>query len=140
LGEIAAANPQTINTTMAGGASAFVNVSPAFSWSAMARLGWLASPTTLLYPTGGYTGDAINVNASAFAGGAMANFSSYNVLSGWTVGPGIEARIADGWSTKLEYRYSEYGTQTLLPSVTLQPSTHTVRLGLAYKFPVPTSS
>ena len=140
LGEIAAANPQTINTTMASGASAFVNVSPAFSWSAMARLGWLASPTTLLYATGGYTGEAINVNASAFAGGAMANFSSYNVLSGWTVGPGIEARIADGWSTKIEYRYSEYGTQTLLPGVTLQPSTHTVRLGLAYKFPVPTSS
>jgi opacity protein-like surface antigen len=44
---------------------------------------------------------------------------------------------ADGWSTKLEYRYSEYGTQTLLPGVTLQPSTHTVRLGLAYMFPVP---
>jgi outer membrane immunogenic protein len=140
LGEIAAANPQTTNSIMAGGASTFVTVSPAFSWSAMARLGWLASPTTLLYATGGYTGEAINTNASAFAGGAMANFSSYNVLSGWTVGPGIEARIADGWSTKLEYRYSEYGTQTLLPGVTLQPSTHTVRLGLAYKFPVPSSS
>jgi outer membrane immunogenic protein len=140
LGEIAAANPQTTNITMAGGASAFVNVSPAFSWSAMARLGWLASPATLLYAVGGYTGEAINTNASAFAGGAMANFSSYNVLSGWTVGPGIEARIADGWSTKLEYRYSEYGTQTLLPGVTLQPSTHTVRLGLAYKFPVPSLS
>ena len=137
LGEIAAANPQTTLTTAAGGASAFVNVSPAFSWSAMARLGWLATPSTLLYAVGGYTGEAINTNAVAFAGGAMANFSSYNVLSGWTVGPGVEARIADGWSTKLEYRYSEYGTQTLLPGVTLQPSTHTVRLGLAYKFPVP---
>ncbi len=139
LGEIAAANPQTTLTTSAGGASAFVNISPAFSWSAMARLGWLASPATLLYAVGGYTGEAVNTNAAAFAGGATANFSSYNVLSGWTVGPGIEARIADGWSTKLEYRYSEYGTQSLLPGVTIQPSTHTVRLGLAYKFPVPTA-
>jgi outer membrane immunogenic protein len=103
----------------------------------MARLGWLANPSTLLYAVGGYTGEAVNTNAVAFAGGAMANFSSYNVLNGWTVGPGVEARIADGWSTKLEYRYSEYGTQTILPGVTLQPSTHTVRLGLAYKFPVP---
>jgi outer membrane immunogenic protein len=137
LGEIAAANPQTTLTTAAGGASTYVNISPAFSWSAMARLGWLASPATLVYAVGGYTGEAVNTNAAAFAGGAAANFSSYNVLSGWTVGPGIEARIADGWSTKLEYRYSEYGTQTLLPGVTIQPSTHTVRLGLAYKFPVP---
>ena len=137
LGEIAAANSQTTLTTAAGGASAFVNISPVFSWSAMARLGWLATPSTLLYAVGGYTGEAVNTNAVAFAGGAMANFNSFNVLSGWTVGPGIEARIADGWSTKLEYRYSEYGTQTILPGVTLQPSTHTVRLGLAYKFPVP---
>jgi outer membrane immunogenic protein len=140
LGEIMAANPQTTLATAAGGASAFVSISPAFSWSAMVRLGWLATPATLLYAVGGYTGEAVNINAAAFAGGAMATFNSYNVLSGWTVGPGVEARIADGWSTKLEYRYSEYGTQTLLPGVTLQPSTHTVRLGLAYKFPIPTQS
>jgi len=51
-----------------------------------------------------------------------------------------QARIVDGWSSKLEYRYSEYGTQTIVPGITVQPSTHTIRLGLAYKFPVPTSS
>lgn len=140
LGEIVAANPQATLTTAAGGASAFVNISPTFSWSAMGRLGWLATPATLLYAVGGYTGEAVNTNASAFAGGATATFNSYNVFSGWTVGPGVEARIADGWSTKLEYRYSEYGTQTLLPGITIQPSTHTVRLGLAYKFPIPTQS
>jgi outer membrane immunogenic protein len=140
LGEIVAANPQATLAIGAGGASAFVNISPVFSWSAMGRLGWLPTPATLLYAVGGYTGEAVNTNGSAFAGGATATFNSFNVFSGWTVGPGVEARIADGWSTKLEYRYSEYGTQTLLPGITIQPSTHTVRLGLAYKFPIPTQS
>jgi len=137
LGEIAVANPQSTLSVSAGGAGTMVNVSPSFSWSAMARLGWLASPSTLLYAVGGYTGEAVNINATAFGGGGSAGFSSYNMLSGWTAGPGVEARIADGWSTKLEYRYSEYGTQTVLPGITVQPSTHTIRLGLAYKFPIP---
>jgi outer membrane immunogenic protein len=139
LGEIAVANPQATLSVTAGGAGALVNVSPTYSWSAMARLGFLASPSTLLYAVGGYTGEGVNVNATALGGGG-ANFSSYNVLSGWTVGPGVEARIAGGWSSKLEYRYSEYGTQTILPGITVQPSTQTIRLGIAYKFPVPASS
>jgi outer membrane immunogenic protein len=139
LGEIAVANPQATLSVTAGGAGALVNVSPTYSWSAMARLGFLASPSTLLYAVGGYTGEGVNVNATALGGGG-ANFSSYNMLSGWTVGPGVEARIAGGWSTKLEYRYSEYGTQTILPGITVQPSTQTIRLGIAYKFPVPASS
>jgi opacity protein-like surface antigen len=42
--------------------------------------------------------------------------------------------IAGGWSTRLEYRYSQYETRTLLSGVTIQPSTHTARAGLAYKF------
>jgi outer membrane immunogenic protein len=137
LGEIAAANPQSTLSVTAGGAGASVNVSPNFSWSAMARLGWLATQSTLLYAVGGYTGESVTSNATAFAGGASATVSTNSMLSGWTVGPGIEARIADGWSSKLEYRYSEYGTQTVVPGITVQPSTHTVRLGLAYKFPVP---
>jgi outer membrane immunogenic protein len=137
LGEIAAANPQSTLSVSAGGAGASVNISPNFSWSAMARLGWLATQSTLLYAVGGYTGESVTSSATAFAGGTGATFSTNTMLSGWTVGPGIEARIADGWSSKLEYRYSEYGTQTVVPGITVQPSTHTVRLGLAYKFPVP---
>jgi len=44
--------------------------------------------------------------------------------------------IAKNWSTRLEYRYSQFETRTLLSGVTLQPSTHTVRAGLAYRFGV----
>ena len=124
LGEIAVANPQSTLSVSAGGAGTMVNVSPSFSWSAMGRLGWLASPSTLLYAVGGYTGEAVNINATAFGGGGSAGFSSYNMLSGWTAGPGVEARIADRWSTKLEYRYSEYGTQTVLPGITAALHAH----------------
>jgi outer membrane immunogenic protein len=63
---------------------------------------------------------------------------SNDTLSGWTVGPGVETVIFGGWSTKLEYRYSQYETRSMLGGGTsIQPSTHTVRAGLAYKFGVP---
>ena len=52
------------------------------------------------------------------------------------VGPGLEFMIAPGWSTRLEYRYSQFETRALQSGVTLQPSDHTVRAGLAYKFGV----
>jgi opacity protein-like surface antigen len=46
--------------------------------------------------------------------------------------------IFGGWSTRLEYRYSQYETRSMLGGgASIQPSTHTVRAGLAYKFGVP---
>ena len=57
---------------------------------------------------------------------------------GWTVGAGIEAPVAPGWSTKIEYLYSRFGTS----GVTFAPggqrfesdlSTHQLRVGLNYR-------
>ena len=45
----------------------------------------------------------------------------------------LELMIAPGWSTRFEYRYSQFESRTLSNGIGLQPSTHTVRAGLAYK-------
>ena len=103
------------------------------------RLGWLATPTLLLFGTGGlaYGGvsasssDALNVSNSWIRSGNW----SYNSLSGswnwansallsttaatgnysdtlvgWTVGGGVEWMFMPGWSAKLEALYYDLGS------------------------------
>ncbi|WP_422000528.1 outer membrane protein [Reyranella sp.] len=117
------------------GAVAGVNQYAGLGWAVLARTGFLASPTTLLYLTGGYTGLVINTSSYASGFGATANFSGSSTVNGWTVGPGFETMLADNLSAKLEYRYSQYGTANVPgTAIAMQPSTHAVRAGLTYRF------
>jgi len=134
MGDLTWPGMQSVLTAGAGGASATVTSHTNMSWTLAARLGWLATPSTLLYALGGYTNQS--VTTTGYAGHGRTIFSSEDRLSGFTVGPGFEVMIAKGWSTRLEYRYSQFETRTLLSGVTMQPSSHTVRAGLAYRFGV----
>ena len=77
------------------------------------------------------------------AGVAFANstFSSSTAAvshlhTGWTVGAGVEFMLADHLSANVEYRYSDYGTQTYQTSTknNVHLTDSTVRLGLNYHF------
>jgi outer membrane immunogenic protein len=74
------------------------------------RVGVLASPTVLLYATGGlaYGG----VNSSETIGAPAFGFSNTNTSVGWTVGAGIEGAIGGNWTAKLEYLYMDLGTSS----------------------------
>lgn len=135
MGDLTWAGLQSTATTSAGNAVATVASRENMSWSVLARLGFLPTPSTLLYAAGGYTGATFTTTATAAAGGTSAFFSQDNALSGWTVGPGVEVRIADGWSTRVEYRYTQFG-QAWANGAGIQPSMQTVRAGLSYKFGV----
>jgi outer membrane immunogenic protein len=100
------------------------------SWdaSARARVGYLVSPSVLLYATGGPAwihleststcanfGVALNVRScfSVTAGGQLftqAVITDSTTKIGWTLGGGVEAMIGSGWSVRADYRYSDYGT------------------------------
>jgi high affinity Mn2+ porin len=98
----------------------------------------------LFYTTGGlaWTYDQFNrttINPGATgnppAGAAEAVFGG---RIGWTVGGGVEAPIAPGWSAKAEYLYAQFGNtgiafpasgQTFTSNLSLQE----VRLGLNYR-------
>jgi outer membrane immunogenic protein len=82
------------------------------------RLGFLATPSFLLYGTGGLayggthsvTAEEANLVGTAntvqgFGGG---NFGQ--VRAGWTVGAGGEWMFAPNWSAKLEYLYYDLGS------------------------------
>ncbi len=117
------------------GASASVSSRANLSWSALIRAGVLPSPSTLIYLLGGYSGMNLNTSGTALAGGMLATFSRNDVFNGWTIGTGVETRLSGGWSTKIEYRYSQFESRTLSgTALAIQPSIHAVRVGLSYKF------
>ncbi|WP_036280740.1 outer membrane protein [Methylocystis sp. ATCC 49242] len=125
------------------------------------RLGWLFTPTLLVYGTGGlaYGGVTSNVslvgaetpaagpnNGVWFSNGA---FSDTRV--GWTAGGGVEWMFMPNWSAKVEYLYYDLGrvTYAMAPIVQTFPAapywTHfpgastrfngnIVRAGLNYHF------
>lgn len=123
----------TLNVTAPGG-GAFLSAEQNRQWSVMARAGYLPVPSTLLYAAGGYSQLNVHATASAqLAGGGSLFASNDQTFSGFTVGPGIETVITGGWTTRLEYRYSQF-EQKNVSGVSFQPSNHTIRAGLSYKF------
>jgi len=82
------------------------------------RLGFLATPTLLLYGTGGVTWEGVsateNCGSTLFGAGgawclALRNETNSTTLTGWTVGGGAEWKFAANWVARVEYRYSDYG-------------------------------
>jgi outer membrane immunogenic protein len=109
------------------------------TWSVGARLGVLASPSTLLYATGGYTEARFEGSTTLFDDPDF-SFSHDRTFSGWFVGGGVDTRLAaSNWFLRLEYRFSQFDTERFfsddeLTRVDFEPTVHSVRTTLTYKF------
>jgi outer membrane immunogenic protein len=68
------------------------------------RLGFVATPTTLVYAKAGYTNTSLE---SAIEGGND-RFELDTNIDGWRIGAGIEQLFGPNAYGKLEYRYSNY--------------------------------
>ena len=78
-------------------------------WSLGARLGWLATPDTLLYVPGGFTQSHYQWDGIIFSWDN--NDTKYSKSSnGWFVGAGIETQLVGNWSLRGEYRYASLGS------------------------------
>ena len=104
------------------------------AWSALGRIGFLPTRSTMIYAVGGYTGQFVSTWGNATLGGTGPSFQRDDYFNGWTAGPGIETVIFGGWTTRLEYRYSQFEERTVVAGATVQPASHTIRAGLSYKF------
>ena len=107
------------------------------AWSVGARLGFLSSPSTLWYATAGYTEAQFDGFVSLFDGDLT--FSRERTFSGYFVGGGVDTRLAaSNWFLRLEYRFSDFGSEHLfrdeLTNIEVDPTIHTARLTLTYKF------
>jgi outer membrane immunogenic protein len=90
------------------------------------RIGY-ALGNWLLYATGGGALARLDTNATAAFGSFSATDNRGETRDGWTLGGGVEAKFARGWSAKIEYLYVDLGsrTTTFLPS---PPISNTSRL------------
>ncbi len=97
------------------------------------RLGWLVTPTFLVYGTGGLGYGGVNATTSIVqveenAAGALSpnpyfsTGSLNNTRVGWTAGGGVEWMFLPNWSLKVEYLYYDLGSV----SYALSPLTTTV--------------
>ena len=109
--------------------------------SLRARLGYAMGPA-LLYLTGGAAFADLHNSALNFAAATRVGHSKD---WGWTLGGGVEYAINNNWTTRLEYRYTDFGKNSfsLAPafggSERAKNTFHTVRLGLTYKFGGPSA-
>ena len=91
------------------------------SWSVGGRLGYLVSPTWLVYGLVAYSETDMKISASikdpfarniAFAGDQPTSASFKTELTGITYGGGTEFEIAKNLHLKLEYRYTDYDSES----------------------------
>jgi outer membrane immunogenic protein len=127
------------------------------TWDAgiRARLGYLITPSVMVFGTGGVAWT--HAEASAHCGSPSfwclpedfnLTSTATKTMTGWSVGGGLEYMIAPNWMLRGEYRYTDYGTfnYVLFPglpagapgadslSATSKLHTSTALFGVAYKF------
>ena len=105
--------------------------------SVRGRFGYAFGPS-LFYVTGGVA--FADLKHDLFVGaGPVERFR--RTETGWTAGAGFEYALSPNWSTRLEYRYTDFGQLTEASAVAApglsyrhDPNFHTVRLGVSYRF------
>lgn len=105
-----------------------------------ARVGYLPTERFMVYATGGAAYGKVKTSVS-YAGFEEENTSASKTKWGYTVGAGAEYALANNWTLKTEYLYTDLGKAKLSfiddgEKFTLKNKTnfHAVRVGLNYKF------
>jgi outer membrane immunogenic protein len=117
------------------------------------RVGFLVTPTTLLYATAGAAWQHFDVISTCSNNGGSPGCSGLLPLvvtnsatkAGWTAGLGAETMLSGNWFARAEYRYADLGTSsfTLTRNISgafvstdfdIALRTHTAIFGVAYKF------
>jgi outer membrane immunogenic protein len=106
------------------------------------RIGWIATPTFLVYATGGWAfGETTSFfNATGFGGGGGGGATSVSTTldkSGWTVGGGFEYAFNNWISLKTEYLFLDLGSDRLFTGtgpagfrIDEETKVHTIKVGL----------
>lgn len=96
------------------------------------RLGF-AVESILLYGTAGLA--VGNVGGSTNDG--VTNYPDSQIRVGWTAGAGVEAGFDEQWFGRLEYRYTDLGSQDMQFDVVypdVEFKSHALRVGVGYRF------
>ncbi len=135
----------------------FSRIKHGMDGSFRARAGYLMTPATLVYVTGGVS--FLDVDTAAHCGTAfpvgwcspanvVSTSSKSELRTGWTIGGGLEWLVRPNWTLRTEYRYADYGSShvTLLQApvagvpntdavgADIKVRTHTALFGVSYRF------
>ncbi|WP_170149605.1 outer membrane protein [Rhodoplanes roseus] len=102
------------------------------------RFGYVTGPS-LLYVTGG--GAVAKIRETFGGDTGVLGVEETTTRWGWTVGAGIETKLARGWSTTAEYLYIDFGDNSFVgnpygaaATSTFSNKAHVLKTGLNYKF------
>jgi high affinity Mn2+ porin len=100
------------------------------------RIGY-APGTWLFYATAGFAWTYDSLTLTQLANGTME--SAFHWRLGWAAGVGVEAPVAQHWTMKVEYLFTDYGTSGVtFPAAGQQFASdvalHQLRVGLNYRF------
>jgi outer membrane immunogenic protein len=130
--------------------SAHGDISINQQWSIGARIGYLASPSTLIFLSGGYTHLGLSdFRVSVSAGDPatlVSTFASVPSIGTGFIGAGVETKLTNKISLRGEYRYAGFGSgAVILPTIDgtnlndfvtarIAPTFQTVKATLNYRF------
>jgi outer membrane immunogenic protein len=131
--------------------ASFAEMELGLDGSLRGRLGYLVSPTVLVYGTGGVAFQEAEASATCPADGEVCNpatgtitTSSSDTLLGWTIGGGVEAAVFGNWLVRADYRYSDFedfnvtamqvSEDSFGAEADISVDTHTFGVGIGYKF------
>ncbi|MGE4253190.1 MAG: outer membrane protein [Parvibaculaceae bacterium] len=106
---------------------------PDFIASGSLRAGYLVTPETLFYIIGGYSYSEYEAKVSEL------DFKADQDYDGYHVGAGMETRLSDRLTARVEYRYTDFGSEDWDTDgfLDVSPRVHTGTLGIAYNlFPI----
>lgn len=126
-------------TTVSGfGSTLGITTGLGDQWAIGGRIGYTATPTTLVFATVGWTEAKADPLAITLDGTTLASFDVADA-KGWFLGGGFESEISKRIYLSMEYRFTRFDDRNveLIPGVAnlgLDTDQHQVRLGLAIKF------
>lgn len=112
------------------GEAAGVSVESDLDGSLRARLGYAVTNDILLYGTGGVAGKRMEVSDSVTA------TSDSQTMFGWTAGAGMDAKVTENMFGRVEYRYTDYGSETFAVGggTEVDSQEHRIGVGLGIQF------
>ncbi len=105
---------------------------PTYTVSVSGRLGWLTGSDTMLYMLAGYTHARYKLKINVPLG-AVSFKEGYD---GFHVGAGMETRLNEHLSARVEYRFTQYGKEDWDAGgiIRIEPSSHKGMVGLVWNF------
>ena len=132
-------NWQNIKTKVSDTGLLALDIKGSMDWSASvrARIGYVVTPTTMMFVTGGWSWSELTFSDSFPTSGLPAESLSKRI-DGPQIGFGVETMFASGWIMRSEYLHSFYGRATFnsnaLGQVEASPWVGVVRSALIYKW------